>query len=713
MSLDDGLKSSNVSVQYTALKKLKNSIIGYEDVKLELVLTDLIPDLLNILAVGTEELQVESCVILASFASGNREVVSALLKYPVIPAVVRLFQPTAPNLHLPCLRVLCTLAKTNREFSVITQDSKLICTLSDILNYSSTPTLVVSYACSLICSLAFSKSSIRVLGGLAEPLTWQLHHLMRQYNKSSLSHIPLSVALLALAHIIPSQGAHSLLASRHHTSKPTGTIKNSLNGELFIDELLNLLRSDNAEIRLAAASLLASLQYYTTVPAQRDRLCNPLLPTLIPLLDESQNSVELFRVLAILCRDDIRLATLAVECDVIEKAAQVVFKADFRRWSNANVVAEALLLLAAIGLHQDSFRSIIIDKGVLKLVIKIMNLKVDRYHLMLRSDIKKVKVAACQVLRALSRSVNILRTSLTDVDIIDSIIDLLRQTPNKKINIDGVNSLANHESIGKSVKISSDQHEDDDEELDIKTSIMAAVCNLILDFSPLHTPIFEKGMIDLIIEDTYSSYSPLRLNSIWALTHAIYNIEAEQKVNILHKIGVRHLFELCYDQDIEIQEQALGFIRNFLCHHSLLHYLVDEVGADELFKLIEAKIKISKKHSYINILTSSIFILVHIATDEDHCNLIMQHQTILQMLVPLIVHSDPEVRTACVWLIINLTWTEVHGNAFKMQSLKSRAQVLVDLGFRRYLEERSRDLTLDVRERTKTALFQIDELMSL
>lgn len=80
----------------------------------------------------------------------------------------------------------------------------------------------------------------------------------------------------------------------------------------------------------------------------------------------------------------------------------------------------------------------------------------------------------------------------------------------------------------------------------------------------------------------------------------------------------------------------------------------------------------------------------------------MQSHPILTTILGLLSHLSSEVRTAAVWCIINLTWTDD-------PEAKDRVAVLCEMGFEERLKELQMDSVTEVRERVATALLQIEE----
>ncbi len=120
--------------------------------------------------------------------------------------------------------------------------------------------------------------------------------------------------------------------------------------------------------------------------------------------------------------------------------------------------------MASLALTNGNARSAIIDANLLP---------------MIKSSLSHVsyglRAAACQVVRALSRSTSILRTSLIDSGIGDEIVKLLKdEEPVWKERHDAVFASEIGESASVDARIDT-----------VMTAATATICNLITEFSPV------------------------------------------------------------------------------------------------------------------------------------------------------------------------------------------------------------------------------------
>ena len=179
-------------------------------------------------------------------------------------------------------------------------------------------------------------------------------------------------------------------------------------------------------------------------------------------------------------------------------------------------------------------------------------------------------------------------------------------------------------------------------------------------------------------------------------------------------------------EDDEIQEQALDFVRNFVNGEdsaAMTDHLDFAIGLQRVFDLILAKLEAPAAQTTRSgaagaggsprpksILLCCLHILNHIsAASSRHRQLLIAQKALLRALVPHYSHTEPGIRVACVWVVINLTWIE--GQSDRADAVR-RAQELRAMGIEDKVRVLTADPELDVRERTKTALLQINELLN-
>ncbi|KAJ5004616.1 hypothetical protein K4K48_009412 [Colletotrichum sp. SAR 10_66] len=196
------------------------------------------------------------------------------------------------------------------------------------------------------------------------------------------------------------------------------------------------------------------------------------------------------------------------------------------------------------------------------------------------------------------------------------------------------------------------------------------------------------------------------------------------------------------NDDLAIQEQGLDFIRNLIGAAGsgsstesanetteMIDYLFSELGQDRFFDILARKLQAKVLHPtsrrsvgsaagrearvlypQAKIIEAVVFILVHMAASiPKHRQLVIAQTDLLKLLANHFNSKDKEVRVALCHLINNLTWQDDESDA---RACAQRAYELKKLGFLTKLEGLEDDCELDVRERAKSAVWQMKQVSS-
>lgn len=220
---------------------------------------------------------------------------------------------------------------------------------------------------------------------------------------------------------------------------------------------------------------------------------------------------------------------------------------------------------------------------------------------------------------------------------------------------------------------------------------------------------------------------------------AAWAVQAEAKKAAFRDLDVNPQRKARND-DLAIQEQGLDFIRNLIASTSsslsseapnesteMIDHLFQEVGQDRFFDILTKKLQAKMLHGgprrggagggpaesrivypQTKIIEAVIYNLVHIAASAPrHRALVIAHRAVLELLAGHFASRDKEVRVALCHLVNNLTWQDDEDDA---RSCAVRAHELRNLGILGRLEQLEADPDLDVRERAKTALWQMKQV---
>ena len=193
--------------------------------------------------------------------------------------------------------------------------------------------------------------------------------------------------------------------------------------------------------------------------------------------------------------------------------------------------------MASLALSLDSTRVLITESDPPTLIYLLEALSHPSYG---------VRAAACQLTRALSRTVSLVRTSLIDCGIGDAIIETLIQEVSDRHK----RNLAPESERGHEGKWGGQSYT-------VEMTAMIALSNLIADFSPLKEvsrssnsvegqaltgqKILAGPGIDTICALTHSPVEEMALNALWTIKNAMFKSTESMKSRIVSALGVDHL----------------------------------------------------------------------------------------------------------------------------------------------------------------------------
>lgn len=583
-------------------------------------------------------------------------------------------------------------------------------------------------------------------------------------------------ALNCLAEITRDEPEASLRLFR--CTSPSGMLPTSV--------LLNLRHTSSANVRLAAFSCLANIIKVHPF-TQKTNQC--VLEVLMELLDHvpsglaqsgspaqasqlqasSQVEIQIQAAFAIarLVADDVTLQNLATESyGALSKLAQLLDRACARSQPTSNGKAERAnantTILGSIAVRtpqKDTTLGIApptVDESAIRLreacltALAALTFQHDEPRRKLIDTVQPpvlamvvssigfpalgVRVAACRLTRALSRSLSILRTSIVDAGVAPKLVALLQ---------------------------------DPDEEEVVKVEATAAICNLVLDFSPMKKVIHDLGGVDKLVElahgggslppsdeeqkyhlesatavmplntgttvkkDTLirawrsdlSGSQQLRLHALWAIKNLLSHSDTALKTDVMSKLTFDFISLILDSPEYEMvfKEQALNILRNAAASKEAdVSFMVDGMGGGpRLMELIEKCIWSGREAGEPGaaVIEQAAFVLVNVATGtEGHRKLLLRTPNIMDALGFFCNHPWKDVRVAAARCVGNLlskgkgTGVEVEmgleGGGVMYPDLFTEAKERLgrfglDVKMR---EMATSDTELDVRERAKSAM---------
>jgi len=418
-----------------------------------------------------------------------------------------------------------------------------------------------------------------------------------------------------------------------------------------------------------------------------------------------------------------------------------------------------LQALAAIAPFNDEYRKEICDQGVLTQIIQ--SLEPYQSHDAMGVDEQpqpqgessgnsaSTLLAACGAVRALTRSVTALRTKLVDAEVAQSIIKLMNST-DPEVRIAATTVLANlamdfspmKESVGEAAVVKKLCEQAHSANARLRLESLWALKQLVLNASkklkqdvvdelgpswmklliktdPIDIPDGEViGLVDKEYPPLSTTYR--RSSTLGDTSNDIVMSEGAEGQQLHdHAFSTRHTPE----DDTAIQEQLLDLIRNLFCGENasdLVRYVFDEMGQDDFFKIMLDRLRprtlagATRKENQTTpppneIVVKVLYILVHVAAcDPKWRNTIASHHGLMKQVLTFCNHAEREIRAQCCWIAINLIYEDDAGDR---PACKHRAAELQKVGFLSHVQKLENDSDLDVRERAKTAIQLMSQMM--
>jgi len=396
--------------------------------------------------------------------------------------------------------------------------------------------------------------------------------------------------------------------------------------------------------------------------ADRASACDVIVVvhTVVKLLGEPHKGVRegVPKVLSALMREREDLHRVVVESGALATLVEHCAVAS----TPARMVQHALHVFIHLSAVREEGRQAVVESGAVPLVARGLG-----------SASPHVRAAACGCLRNLSRSVRNLRTCLRDANITRPLCVLLEDP------LGGTDVVA-----------------------------AAAVCNIVLEFSPMRVDVLACGGVPVLVRLLGSAQQPLRVNALWALKNLSYLADRSIKEAVLRELGDSRLCALCDSarEDPCIVEQALGLVRNMLAGgEDHVQMVLDAFGGDVIASL---EASLSSKSAGGEVHRQALYCVCNIAAGSAaHKALVLASEPAIDSLQVHVLRGIGPTRLAGLWCLANLTSESATG---WYPSGDARARVLRDLGIEDSLWEllgRTSEVDAECQHRLLTVLRQM------
>ncbi|KAK9819822.1 hypothetical protein WJX72_002765 [[Myrmecia] bisecta] len=651
------LRSQDSDTKLRAVRDIKNQVIGNKNKKLSFIKLGAVPQVMELLASETSEskLLVQCAATVGSFAYGLDDGVKAILDSGGVTPLLKTLSSNDESVVEAGVRSLKMIYQSPLAPKAMIFSLDALQRLVQLLSSENRGVAeVAARVLARCCESQEQQNAIACAGGL-ESLLGLL---------ASIEQTRQEAAVDALAALTAGNRAIAQQVLQHAG---------------VVDRVISLLKQRNPQTRFLACTCLTTLSTLDDMPALAQpstssadvesagqSVQRAVLPVLVKLLGEAGVKDQVPRVLSRLiamppgASDSqkeyyVQLHSAATDADAIGKL--VTFLHDDK--SSPQLLQGTLSALATLCEQREDCRSQLIKARVLPRIVRALD----------DAD-SQVRAAACSCVRSLSRSVKSLRNSLVEANVADPLLRLLTDAEPAVVNM-----------------------------------ASAAICNLVLDFSPFKDVVLQGGCIPKLVELSGAMDSDLRLNAIWALQNLAFKAASEVKKSLMQAMPWSTVAPLLDDHQLEVQEKTLSLLRN-MCHgkpadtrqvldwsdHELLPVLIKKLRGPSA---APPKIKVQAVITVVNVA----------GTGSEAEKEAVMASGVPRLISALLLDPAEEVRANAAWIVINLCQKgdEFPGAADRVQSLRDLG---IEAELQRVLHKDAEVLNVVERVKTAIALFK-------
>ncbi|WVO15817.1 hypothetical protein L204_103479 [Cryptococcus depauperatus] len=433
-------------------------------------------------------------------------------------------------------------------------------------------------------------------------------------------------------------------------SSPTNPLDNVRDKLLsFLEFLSHLICKSRPSMSLAALECATSIvkarkldgSLSIAESSRINSIAKQLLTYIAHLLQlrNLENQVKIKLILASLVSDDPFLQQSAMELSIPQGLLQnlsYLFPPSSAIATNSYVrsLESTLLALASLAMSSDSVRVLISKYPDLPHSVSDNSKAGTQIFKVLKNSLCHenygVRAASCQLSRALSRTISVVRTGMVDEGVGEEVIKLLiRETQHKRAK--GLDESMLGEAVWT-----------------IEVAATATICNLIVDFSPFKRIMLYESNLQTIICLTHSSHTPLALNALWIIKNFLFHSDLQTKQFVMKSFTYRWLGDLVSPSvPDQLKVQGLQIIQNLIAkeHMADISRIADNIGensSNHLTKsdgsegLLELLAEILNKTKYNvdpEVEIASLYVLSNLALGNEKLRAaIVSHTAIVRIL---------------------------------------------------------------------------------
>ncbi|KAJ1799570.1 hypothetical protein LPJ59_001733 [Coemansia sp. RSA 2399] len=601
------LQSPDPVEVYSALRMIKNAIIGSSAKKSLYFQLQIIPNVSSLLAMDDTDVQirVQATTIISSLAHRSEEIARQLLDSGVMTPLMNQIMPgTDPVLIEASERALnALLSYTSTKMGIEEHARTIIPYLMSIIAETKDSSNVYEMHAHARVELA-----VRILGKLCATEA-------RQYMVANTGVIELLVPLLPCCYpkiqVAALQALSALSYENMEICRALSLVSHK--GRSFSAMVLDLARHHDPEIRLHACLCLSNLSRMRVASGWIKDIQTVAVPALVKLLKNLQvSSFDAIQALGYLCHEDAEIQVAAKNAGAIVELMSILTEIENQeeeyfvdQAQNTRVAKAALLTLGTIVSTGEECRVKAVECQAFSHLVRAMKHKDNG-----------IKAAACLCTQYIVRSVPICRTHVPESGLLKPLLGLLRTTP-----------------------------------AEVQVNASAALINLLPDFSPCRSDALKDGVVDILVELMESDTVMIRRNALWCIRNVLVGVDDDTRKDIIAKIKIQRIYELSLPGvDPVIREKAVGVLQNITADSVLgTDMIFDTLGSDCVLELLR-QLLVPKLDDSIH--THALYLINNIAVrSQPHCELIVKDRELLQTVVGYISKTASEVSIGALWCL--------------------------------------------------------------
>ncbi|KAJ7774691.1 ARM repeat-containing protein [Mycena olivaceomarginata] len=185
----------------------------------------------------------------------------------------------------------------------------------------------------------------------------------------------------------------------------------------------------------------------------------------------------------------------------------------------------------------------------------------------------------------------------------------------------------------------------------VTAAALAAVCNIVNEFSPLRPIYLDLGLMPRLVKLLSGGDPTLRLSALWAVKNLLSKTSGETKRDVMQCLGWGRLAELLEDADGAVQEQVFHLVRNLAENEAGIEMIFRELRASVLLRHLTGALSAEDD----DVVLQATYVLANLsngaATYQTH---LITSPPLLAALRAALAERRPHVRRPAVSAVLEL-----------------------------------------------------------